>query len=384
MIFRQLSHKLKKLARYFQVLALSGPRQSGKTTLLKHIFNNLPYVNLENPDNHRLANNDPVAFLDLYPKGAFLDEVQRSPLLFSYMQERIDADNKLRFVVSGSQHFNLQSKISQSLAGRIGHLTLLPLSASELKKIPSSPEELIFRGSYPAIYGKKTPADFFYASYIQTYIERDVRGILNVVDLSQFQLFLKLCASRSGQLLHLSSLASDCGISVNSAKKWISVLEASFLIKLVRPYHKNFNKRIIKSPKMYFLDTGLLCFLLEIKHPSQLSGHYARGAIFETFVFTELLKYNYNHVMNADIYFYRESHGSEIDFLIPSGNDFIAVEVKSSKTLNLDFFSTMKNLKEKLFGNRLLKGYVIYAGDKHFKSGIWEFLSWRELDKVWR
>ena len=336
MISRVIAPPLKKLLRYYPIVSLSGPRQSGKTTLLRHQFPALPYYSLEDPDVRRYSIEDPRGFLHQAPKGCIIDEVQLNPSLFSYLQTMVDLDSTLKYLISGSQNFLLMEKVSQSLAGRAGLLTLLPFSREEMPL--DSLEEWIWKGGYPALYDRNIPPKIFFPNYMQTYLERDVRSLLNVGSLLDFERFLRLCAGRAGQLLNLSSLAADTGISVNTAKAWISVLEASYTIFLLPPYHNNFNKRLIKMPKLYFWDTGLLSWLLGIDTASRISTHYAVGALFENVTIVELAKSYYNKGEVPRFYFFRDSNGNEVDLLIEHGSIIRAVEIKFGKTIHDDFF----------------------------------------------
>src|SRR5688500_13583802 len=336
MINRIISSEIKKLLRYYPIVSLSGPRQSGKTTLLRNQFPRLPYASLEDPDIRRFTADDPRGFLDQYPKGCILDEVQLNPSLLSYLQTKVDLDPRMKYLISGSQNFLLMEKVGQSLAGRAGLLTLLPFSNAELPA--ASLTDWIWQGGYPVLYDRDIPPKIFFPNYVQTYLERDVRTLLNVGSLLDFERFLRLCAGRAGQLLHLTSLASDAGISVNTAKSWISVLQASYTIFLLPPYHRNFNKRIIKIPKLYFWDTGLLSWLLNIDSASMISTHYAVGALFENAIIVEMAKQYYNKGVVPPFFFFRDSNGNEIDLLIDEGQSFKVVEIKFGKTINDDYY----------------------------------------------
>ena len=383
MINRILENKLIEISRYYPVIALNGPRQSGKTTLIKSSFTHLPYVTLEDPDNMQLAINDPRAFLNTYKKGAILDEVQRVPNLFSYLQGIVDADSSIKFVLSGSQNFLLNQNITQSLAGRVGLLTLLPFSFWEVTEqlAQAEYEDVLYKGFYPRIYDANIPPELFYPNYIQTYIERDVRQLSDIRDLNAFIRFLKLCAGRIGQLLNLSSLSNDTGISVNTAKAWISVLEASYIIYLLQPHHKNFNKRLTKSPKLYFYDTGLACSLLDIESPNQLRTHYAKGNIFESFVITEFIKKRYNQGKRNNIYFWRDHKGKEIDCLIEIQNKLTPIEIKSARTKSDHYFSGIRYWN-KLSGNSPDNSYVIYGGDENQHSTSGQLIAWNQFNTL--
>ena len=281
MIERTLTSKMLALAEKFQVITLTGPRQSGKTTLVKADFPSLPYVSLEDPDVRQFALTDPRGFLSNYPAGAILDEIQNTPELFSYIQGLVDGDRQIRFVLTGSSNFLLMEKISQTLAGRTAVLNLLPFSLKEMEPLDEPYENLIFKGQYPRIYDREISPTDFYPSYIQTYVDRDVRLIKNIGDINTFVLFTQLCAGRIGQPLNYASLANDSGISPNTAKSWLSILESSFILYRLQPYHRNFNKRLVKSPKLYFYDSGLACSLLGIREQEQVRTHYLKGSLFE-------------------------------------------------------------------------------------------------------
>jgi predicted AAA+ superfamily ATPase len=361
MIQREAEKELKVLAAQFKSVAVIGPRQSGKTTLVRKVFEGTPYVNLENPDIRRFAIEDPRGFLSNYPDGAIFDEIQRVPELFSYLQQVLDEKqaNGL-FILTGSNNFLLQESISQSLAGRVGYLFLLPLTISEIGDNEKNANSLMFKGCYPALYNNITDTARFYANYIRTYVERDVRLIKNITDLYAFERFLRLCAGRIGQLLNLSSLAVEVGVDVKTISSWIGVLEASFIVFRLQPYHKNFNKRVVKMPKLYFYDTGLAVALLGIEKADHLALHSSRGSLFENIVIVDFLKRRYNNGMLNNLFFWRDSTGNEVDLLLEGGISRLAVEIKSGQTLSEDSFRGLQ------FWNRLTQtegGYVIYGGD---------------------
>ena len=341
MIKREITSLVLKLAKGFPALAITGPRQAGKTTLARAAFPDKPYVSLENPDMRELATQDPRGFLAKYPDGAILDEVQNCPPLFSYLQEILDSSKQTgRFVLTGSQQFGLIQGITQSLAGRIAMVQLLPFSCHEAYGgKPLSLDETMWRGAYPPIHDRKVDPSQWYANYMQTYIERDVRKLVNVRDLTSFQRFVRLCAGRVGQLLNLSQMGSEAGITHNTAKAWISILEASYVVFQLQPHHRNFNKRLIKTPKLYFYDTGLAAWLMSIRESAQMETHPQRGAMFENWVVSELLKSRFNHGLPANLYFWRDRAGHEVDLLIENSNQLIPVEIKSSQTVNAEFFS---------------------------------------------
>ncbi|MBW1741098.1 MAG: ATP-binding protein [Deltaproteobacteria bacterium] len=394
MIKRTLTTKLKEAATQFPVVTLTGPRQSGKTTLVKAAFKDYDYLSLELPDQRSFALEDPRGFLSQFDGPVILDEVQRAPELFSYIQVLVDEhrDWTGRFILTGSQNFLLLQSISQSLAGRCAVLHLLPFSLAELtgrkpisletlgntvSKNLKSPKsglmETLFTGFYPRIHDKHLPPRDWLAGYYQTYLERDVRNVLNVGDLETFGRFVRLCAGRSGQLLNLSGLASDCGISHTTAKRWISVLEASFVITLLRPHHRNFGKRLIKSPKLYFLDTGLLCYLLQIHSPEELFHRAERGAVFESFVVSEFYKNFIHRGEPPSLYFWRDAAGHEVDIIIDMGTMLIPVETKSAQTIASDFFDNLAYWR-KVSGDENAPAALIYGGDQSFKrSGVFVY-----------
>ena len=384
MINRDLHKKLQEVAQYYPVITVTGPRQSGKTTLIKKAFPNLPYVLLETPDVRDRAQDDPKSFLEKYPKGAIFDEVQNVPKLFSYLQGIIDENDKIKFVLSGSQNFLLLEKITQTLAGRTAVLKLLPFSLVELKDTKYSIKnslEFIFKGAYPRLYDKKIPVSLFYADYIQTYVERDVRTIKNIGNLNTFRRFLQLCAGRIGQILNLDSLATDTGISVNTAKSWIAILEASYIVYQLQPHHKNFSKRLIKRPKIYFYDTGLACNLLKITTIDQLDTHYLKGGLFENFILNELLKARLNKAKPSNLYFWRDHHGKEIDCIIETPTKLIPVEIKSSKTYRSDFFKHLIYFN-KLASNKASDSFLVYNGDENDVLAKGNLISWKRLEKI--
>lgn len=384
MIDRILAHKMISLSQKFPVITLTGPRQSGKTTLVKASFPSYPYASLEEPDIRQIALTDPRGFLANFANGAVLDEIQHAPDLFSYIQSIVDNNPDAKFILSGSSNFLLMEKISQTLAGRSAVLHLLPFSMPELAKGGYEIEQfesLIFTGFYPRIYDRKiTPADF-YPSYIQTYVERDVRLLKNIADLNTVIQFVQLCAGRTGQLLNYSSLANDAGISPNTAKSWLSILEASYILFRLQPYHKNFRKRLVKAPKLYFYDTGLACSLLGIRAASQMHTHYLKGALFENLIITELVKRTLNRGERHYPYFWRDSRGKEIDCLINEGGSFIPVEIKSGKTITRSYFSNLTYWRQ-LAGMPPETGVVVYGGDTSLQTGDGRLISWKDLDQI--
>ena len=342
MIKRTAEARLVKLAKTFRSVAVVGPRQSGKTTLCRMLFPQKPYVSLENPDTLEFATADPRGFLAQYKNGAILDEVQRAPHLFSYLQQVLDETKKKGlFILTGSNNFLLQQNITQTLSGRIAYLQLLPLSLQELKaakKLKATYSWHILNGGYPEPVTKKiNPADW-YTGYVNTYVERDVRQLKNISNLSLFIKLLRLCAGRTGQVLNLTSLSNDCGIDQKTVAAWLSILQSSYIIYLLRPYHGNFNKRIIKTPKLYFYDTGVACSLLGISNAAQIANHAAKGALFENMIVSELLKERFNTGAADNLYYWRDKTGNEIDVVIDKAGKLSVMELKAGETVSPDFF----------------------------------------------
>jgi hypothetical protein len=389
MIPRKLEAQLKQAAAQYPLVTLTGPRQSGKTTLIRAVFDDYDYVSLEDPEYRTFAVEDPRAFLEQFGNRAVLDEVQRTPDLFYYIQTLVDStDRSGQFILSGSQNFLLARTIGQTLAGRCAILHLLPFSLSELmgwddlpldeiggafpperKKPPFDLDECLFTGFYPRIHDKRLAPREWLRNYSQTYLERDVRDLVNVGDLEAFRRFMGLCAGRTGQLLNLSGLAADCGISHTTARRWLSVLEASFIVLRLQPHFRNFSKRLVKSPKLYFLDTGLLCHPLRIREPADLALHAARGAIFESFVVSELHKRALHAGREPDLFFWRDSAGNEVDLILDRGVRLIPVEIKSGKTIATDFFKGLHYWR-RLAGGEDGPAALVYGGDRsHRRSG---------------
>lgn len=380
MIQRSIAAKINALREKFPVVTLTGARQTGKTTLLKSLYSDLPYVNLEDIDNRNLASTDPRGFLSNFPKGAVIDEVQQVPTLFSYIQQIVDS-KQIHFALSGSQNFQLLQNITQSLAGRTAIFNLLPLSYIELsdgKYTFDSYEDIVFKGGYPRLYDKSIEPIDFYPNYISTYIERDVRQIKNIDNLTSFALFVQLCAGRCGQLINFQSLATDAGISPNTAKAWLSVLEASYIIYLHKPHYKNFNKRLVKSPKLYFYDTGLACSLLQIHSKEQLNTHYLKGNLFENYVVNECMKGYFNRGIKPPLYFWQSNSQKEIDMLVDTGMALLPFEIKSSKTRNPHLLDNLHYWK-KLNDTSVQYLNVIYGGDEDVKTSDGNFISWRNI-----
>ncbi len=398
MIKRELSEKLAQAAKKYPVLTITGPRQSGKTTLARHAFRGYQYVSLEEPDNTKIAREDPRGFLDQYTGNVIIDEAQKVPELFSYIQTIVDTENRPgRFILTGSHNFLLMENITQSLAGRCAIFHLLPFSKAELKgskpididkidnlKAPTRKKktgdlyEMLFTGFYPRIHDRHLEPQEWLQDYLLSYIERDVRLISNIGDVETFQRFMRFCAAMSGQILNITSLSSDCGITSKTARKWLSILECSFIIKLLRPHYKNFNKRLIKSPKLYFTDTGLLCHLLRIRSFEELRKSDMRGHIFETWVIDEFIKNYYNRRQEPDMFYWRDSGGNEIDLLISRGDELLPIGIKSSQTFNDNLIKEL-NFWRNITNNPRHSGILIYGGDNllEFKGLI--ILPWAML-----
>jgi predicted AAA+ superfamily ATPase len=378
MIIRDAQAVLQKLATQFKAIALTGPRQSGKSTLARVAFPEKIYISLENPDIRESATNDTRGFLNNLPDGAIIDEAQRVPDLFSYLQQVLDeSDEKGRFILTGSNNFLMLENITQSLAGRIGYLELLPFCYNEIQKIPGydlSLNSMIFSGGYPAITFDRIDANFWFPSYIRTYVERDVRQIKNITNLNLFQKLLYLCAGRIGQELNLNNLAIECGVDHKTIGSWIGILQASYVIHLLPPFYNNFSKRIIKSPKLYFFDTGLACALLGISTPSQLTLHSSKGHLFENYIINELIKTRFNKGLRSNLFHWRDVSGHEIDVVADHGSQSIGIELKSGMTVIPDFF---KGLTFWQSLTKYDKCYVIYGGDEIQKrSNGMEVIPW--------
>lgn len=380
MINRVAEKELRSLAKQFKAVAVVGPRQSGKTTLVKFVFTEKTYVSLENPDTRRFALEDPRGFLNQFPDGAILDEVQRTPDLFSYLQQILDENNKPGFfILTGSNNFLMQENISQSLAGRIAYLNLFPLSISEISAgHPIGLQDCILQGGYPAILDQGIDFNKWYLNYIRTYIERDVRQIKNITDLNAFERVLRLCAGRIGQLLNKQSLSIEAGVDGKTIDSWLGVLEQSFIIRILHPYYKNFNKRVVKMPKLYFTDTGLACTFLGIRNKEQLSWHPLFGSLFENLIISDLIKIKHNHGLPGELYFWRDNVGHEIDVLMEKGHELFPIEIKAGQTIMPDFFKGLKYW-EKLSSEP--GGAIIYGGlENQPRSNEIEVISWKTLD----
>jgi uncharacterized protein len=381
-IQRDLIDALNRLRTKFPILALTGPRQSGKTTLLQHLFPDHQYVTLENPDLRERALSDPNGFLNTYSERVIFDEVQQVPHLFSYLQAKVDNDRQMgQFILSGSQNFQLLQSITQSLAGRVALFKLLPFSFHELEAVNllnKQWHEAAFRGFYPALYDREIEPTDFYRNYVETYIERDVRQLVNVRDLRQFRLFLKYCAGHAGQMLNLQKIANEIGISQPTAQSWLSVLETSYIVFTMPPYYRNFNKRLVKTPKLYFYDTGLLCYLLEMTHSTNLTTYYQRSAVFENLVIAELNKHQFHTYQKNDFYFWRDNNDLEVDILFEDFDNLRIGEIKLSETINASFFTNMQKFS-KIAGETALKSFLLYGGSESFEHLGTSVLPWRSV-----
>lgn len=391
MIRRVLEPRLREAASEMPALAVTGPRQSGKTTLCRMCFPDHDYVSLEPLDVREFAASDPRGFLAQHSGPAILDEVQRAPELFSYLQEELDRDaTPGRFILTGSRHFGLDEAISQSLAGRIALLRLLPVSLDELRRFPSPPDdlwEIVWTGGYPRIHDRELAPDRWLRDYEATYVQRDVRQVLNVTDLQAFAAFLRLAAGRTAQELHLSALGGDAGVSHPTVRSWITVLETSLLVFRTPPWYRNLRKRAVKTPKLHFIDSGLVCHLLGIRTPDQLRTHPLRGAIFESWVASEILKARVHRGFAPDLFHLRETRGLELDLVVEADERAIGVEAKSGATVASDFFTALRAFRERV-ARRKEPGQVatrlVYGGDRAQKRGDVEVVPWSEIqDRSW-
>lgn len=382
-IHRELSSVLEEAYRYFSVITVTGPRQSGKTTLIRNMFPHLPYYSLESLDIRSFAENDPIAFLNQNEEGLILDEVHNAPDLLSYIQGIVDEHPDKRYILSGSSQFAMLKRVTQSLAGRTAVFELMPLSYSETKDLTADVplDKLLFNGFYPAIYSGRNVPEFLYPAYMKTYLDRDVRDLLQIKDMMQFHIFIKLCAGRIGSLFKASELANEIGVSPNTITSWLSVLQASYIVTLLPPYFENTSKRLTKMPKLYFLDTGLACYLLGIESPEQLSRDKMRGALFENFVVTEALKQRYNQGKESNLYFYRDSNQNEIDLLLKRNTRLYGIEIKSSMTYHKDFEKALKRIDEWVKAPVDGKA-VVYAGNFENTAGEIKLLNYTNMDEV--
>jgi uncharacterized protein len=384
MVARKIEKPLREMLQKFPILAVTGPRQSGKTTLLRAAFPSYRYVNLEQANLRDFFTDDPEGFLRMYDRKVIFDEAQRLPDLFSWLQVKADESGEMgQFILSGSQNFLLMEKISQSLAGRVALFRLLPFSHEELlgavpSKLPDEAEQAIFTGGYPVLYDRGLEPGAYFSGYVETYLERDVRNLTNVSDLNAFRTFLRLCAGRVGQTVKFQALASEAGISTPTAKKWLSILEASYILFQLPPYFENFNQRVVKSAKFYFYDTGLLCFLLNLNHPDQLQTFHARGSLFENMVIAELLKNRNNRFQPTAFYFWQNSNAVEVDLVIQEGGQTHLIEIKYSYTARSDFFKGLQTFR-KAVPHLNGQNRVVFAGNETQPRTFATLHSWRDL-----
>ncbi len=389
MIARHIADVLLKTCTHYPILSVTGPRQSGKTTLLKNLFPNYGYVNFEEPNNRKFFEEDPRGFLKVHDRQVIFDEAQRVPELFSYLQVKSDEDKLMgQFILSGSQNFLLLEKITQSLAGRVALFKLLPLSHAELSQHqpdlrPDNVEDLILKGGYPALYDRPIPVSQFFQNYLETYVERDARSLVNIKDLSTFQNFLRLCAGRAGQILNIQSLCVEAGISAPTAKNWLSILEAGYILFLLPPFFENFNKRLVKTPKLYFYDTGLLSHLLGLSTAEQVYQFYLRGSLFENMAIVELLKNRWNSGRHSQFYFWQDSNKMEVDLVEVDGIETNLYEMKYSHTPTSDFFKGIKSFRKTAPVHRKQgKNVVIYAGDESQPRTEASIEPWKKLPEL--
>jgi len=387
LIKRTIEKTLKTLVGQYPVVTITGPRQSGKTTLCKMVFNHKPYANLESPDVRQFAIDDPRGFLSQYPDGAILDEIQRAPELTSYLQPIIDEDQREGlYILTGSQQFEVIDTINQSLAGRTAIVKLLPFCMGEIQSEYAHPgiDGLLYRGFYPRIWDKELNPTQALGDYFETYIERDLRQLITIKDLNLFQRFIRLCAGRIGQLLNITSIANDTGVSHTTARNWLSILEASYTIFLLQPYHRNISKRLVKSPKLYFYDVGLASFLLGIQNEKQISRDPLRGNLFENMVIMEALKYRFNQGKKSNLYFYRDSKGNEVDLLFVNGPDFYPIEIKAGMTVNKDYFKGLIHFT-KLFPDNIPNGTgLVYGGETTQKRTTVNIVPFKNLARLFK
>lgn len=364
-IHRAMSEAINEASQYFPVITLTGPRQSGKSTLLRHLFPSLPYMSMENPDIRSEAKIDPKGFLATFINGVIIDEVQHVPDLLSYIQGIVDESPDRKFYLTGSSQFSLLKNVTQSLAGRTAVFELLPLSLDEIARLKKddSIDRLLYNGFYPAIWSGKNLPHLLYPNYIKTYLERDVRDLLAIKDLDLFQRFIRLCAARIGSVFVASELSNELGVAVNTITSWLSVLQASYIIYMLPPFFSNTRKRLTKSPKIYFTDSGVAAYLLDIDSPQVMNRDKMRGYLFENMVIMNFLKNRFNKGVNGGLYFYRDSNGNEVDLLVKSGSQYCCYEIKSSATFHADFAKGLKNF-EKNYPDLVKEKSIIYAGSK--------------------
>jgi len=377
---RTMEDVIKEASQYFSVISVTGPRQSGKSTLLKHLFPDIPRYSMKDVNVREFAEHDPVAFLHQHPKGMFIDEVQKVPQLLEYIQGIVDDDPDCQFLLTGSSNFELLHGLCESLPGRAGVYELLPMTYHESESTMSTKplDEFLYNGLYPAICAEKNKARLFYPSYVKTYLERDVRDLLKIKDQMQFMKFMKLCAARVGSIFNASELAGQIGVDSKTITNWLSVLQASYLVTLLPPYYENISKRLVKSPKLYFNDPGLACYLLDIESPRQLARDKMRGAIFENYVVMEVIKHRYNRGLLNGVYFYRDSNQNEVDILLKEEGEITAIEVKSSMTYHTSFESDISQLSDWI-KTPVVNKMIVYTGDFENTTSDIKILNYRHL-----
>lgn len=382
-IHRKIEETILEASKYFSVIAVSGPRQSGKSTLLTQLFPLYEKYSLKDLNILDYAKNDPIAFLNQTDEGMFIDEIQRCPQLLDYIQGIVDNNPKRHFALSGSSNFEVMKNLSESLAGRAGMFELLPMSIQEVtgKVDLDNLNQILYNGLYPSICAKKNIAKFFYPSYVRTYLEKDVRDLLQIKDQIRFTKFLKLCAARIGSLFNASELGAEVGVSSKTISHWLSVLQASYLITLLPPYYENIPKRLVKSPKLYFNDPGLACYLLDIESPQQLDRDKMRGAIFENMIVMEAIKHRYNMGLEGGVFFYRDSNQNEVDLLIKQEGELTAIEVKSSMTYSSSFEKALTQI-EGWIKTPISKKAIVYSGDFENTSGNINLINYRHISSI--
>lgn len=382
-IHRKIEETILEASKYFSVIAVSGPRQSGKSTLLTQLFPLYEKYSLKDLNILDYAKNDPIAFLNQTDEGMFIDEIQRCPQLLDYIQGIVDNNPKRHFALSGSSNFEVMKNLSESLAGRAGVFELLPMSIQEVtgKVDLDNLNQILYNGLYPSICAKKNIAKFFYPSYVRTYLEKDVRDLLQIKDQIRFTKFLKLCAARIGSLFNASELGAEVGVSSKTISHWLSVLQASYLITLLPPYYENIPKRLVKSPKLYFNDPGLACYLLDIESPQQLDRDKMRGAIFENMIVMEAIKHRYNMGLEGGLFFYRDSNQNEVDLLIKQEGELTAIEVKSSMTYSSSFEKALTQIEDWI-KTPISKKAIVYSGDFENTSGNINLINYRHISSI--